>query len=161
MTNQQKTEAKEQASNPKPSAMSTTAECTKQSFPVQPAEVLGATMQQLDELKGEGKKEYGTHSGGTVLTHITYIENWFNWKTDTKAQYFLNENKVSQITLTYDNKTNYVELIEQISVCLGESEQGKLTDSPSLYYAHWYSDGVAFDLQFFGNYTEIYIYPDL
>ncbi|MDN9011733.1 hypothetical protein [Brevibacillus laterosporus] len=131
----------------------------KNIMPIDPGKVIGMTVQQLFAEKGEGKKEYGYNADGKFLSAIEYKETWFQWKEPARAQYIINNNKVMQITLTYEKSTKVHDLIKQISSLLGEGEQRKEIGAPSSYSAHWKTETATFDLQYFDTYTEIYIFP--
>ncbi|MCR8996562.1 hypothetical protein [Brevibacillus laterosporus] len=131
----------------------------KDIMPIDPSKVIGMTIQQLFAEKGEGKKDYGYNADGKFLSAIEYKETWFQWKEPARAQYIINNNKVMQITLTYEKSTKVHDLIKQISSLLGEGEQRKEIGAPSSYSAHWKTETATFDLQYFDTYTEIYIFP--
>ncbi|QOS97758.1 hypothetical protein JNUCC42_14450 [Brevibacterium sp. JNUCC-42] len=132
----------------------------KDVMPIDPSKVIGMTIDQLFAEKGEGKKEYGDNAEGTFLSAIEYKETWFKWTEPAKAQYIIDDNKVMQITLTYEKNTKVHDLIKQISQFLGEGEQRKETGVPSSYSAHWKTGEATFNLQYFDTYTEIYIFPN-
>lgn len=132
----------------------------KDVMPIDPSKVIGMTMDQLFTEKGGGKKEYGHNADGTFLSAIEYKETWFQWTEPARAQYIIDDNKVMQITLTYEKNTKVHDLIKQISQFLGDGEQRKETGSPSSYSAHWKTEVATFDLQYFDTYTEIYIFPN-
>lgn len=131
----------------------------KDIMPIDPSKVIGMTIQQLFAEKGEGKKDYGYNADEKFLSAIEYKETWFQWKEPARAQYIINNNKVMQITLTYEKSTKVHDLIKQISSLLGEGEQRKEIGAPSSYSAHWKTETATFDLQYFDTYTEIYIFP--
>ncbi|AYB41120.1 hypothetical protein [Brevibacillus laterosporus] len=131
----------------------------KDIMPSNPSKVIGMTIEQLFAEKGEGKKEYGYNADGKFLSAIEYKETWFQWNEPARAQYIINNNKVMQITLTYEKNTKMHDLIKQISSLLGEGEQRKEIGAPSSYSAHWKTETAIFDLQYFDTYTEIYIFP--
>ncbi|OAJ72342.1 hypothetical protein AYJ08_01890 [Brevibacillus sp. SKDU10] len=131
----------------------------KDIMPIDPSKAIGMTIQQLFAEKGEGKKDYGYNADGKFLSAIEYKETWFQWKEPARAQYIINNNKVMQITLTYEKSTKVHDLIKQISSLLGEGEQRKEIGAPSSYSAHWKTETATFDLQYFDTYTEIYIFP--
>lgn len=169
MSNQMPNEPVKPEQPDKPEAISNPSPIVKQEgiekqwekdiMPIDPSKVIGMTIQQLFAEKGEGKKDYGYNADGKFLSAIEYKETWFQWKEPARAQYIINNNKVMQITLTYEKSTKVHDLIKQISSLLGEGEQRKEIGAPSSYSAHWKTETATFDLQYFDTYTEIYIFP--
>ncbi|GIO02098.1 hypothetical protein ABE137_02830 [Brevibacillus laterosporus] len=157
----EQTEKPQSISNPSPIVKQEGIEkqWEKDIMPIDPSKVIGMTIQQLFAEKGEGKKDYGYNADGKFLSAIEYKETWFQWKEPARAQYIINNNKVMQITLTYEKSTKVHDLIKQISSLLGEGEQRKEIGAPSSYSAHWKTETATFDLQYFDTYTEIYIFP--
>ncbi len=124
---------------------------------------LGMNYQELVDLQPNGQLVYSTTSEGKKLSHITFIEKWFDLEMPVVAEYFVSadkEQKIQQITVKFPQGTDRTALIKQLSNILGEPEQGKSEPgAPSEYFAHWLKSGVTYDLQDYGDYLEVYLLP--
>ena len=124
---------------------------------------LGMNYQELLDLQPNGQLEYGTNSEGKKLSHVKFIEKWFDMEKSVVAKYFVSadkEQRIQQITVTFPEGTERTALIKQLSNALGEPEQRKSEPgAPSEYFAHWIKGGVTYDLQDYGDYLEIYMLP--
>ncbi|SHK55116.1 hypothetical protein [Desulforamulus aeronauticus] len=124
---------------------------------------LGRNYQELLDLQPNGQLAYGTNNQGKKLSHVTFIEKWFDLENPVVAEYFISadkEQKIQQITVKFPKGSDRTALIKQLSNTLGEPEQGESeSGSPSEYFAHWLKGGVTYDLQDFGDSLEVYLLP--